>query len=329
MKLISKTIMLFIVLVMASACSAAFDASGLSGDDAAMLSSALNVDLVNGSYDFDYTINLSVSADGDNLNVVTAGSAIHDAETGNGLLSFAGEISGMPELGGAAQPYDIEIRGIGETDLYVRGLAPIVDPSMDPATWFFLDVATTSQMATAGTPLGSTGLMTDGQLNVDGVYSALNDNLFGSTGSYLSATRLDDMNGMAHFQVNLEVGEWLSSDELQTALATIAPIMAGDLVSQDEIDSNLAQASMMMSMAGMMLSDGTYQFDYFVDPATGALSQSTVTIGISMDPAMMGGEGDPGTFDLVFDVMFRQFSADSVVVAPADFLDLTQMMGGG
>lgn len=331
MKFIPKTIMLIFVLVMASACSAAFETAGLSADDAALLSSAINVNPVSNSYDFNYTVNLSLSAEGDTMNITTAGRGINDQETGNSLLSMVGEVSGIPEFGGETQPYDIELRGIGGDELYIRGFASLVDPSADPNAWLFLDVETSSQMAMAGAPeLQDSGLLNEsGDVDIASVYEAFNSDFFGSAANYITATRLDDMGGQAHFQVDLAIGDWLGSDELQSGLQSLIPTLAAGMVPEEEIESNLAQMSMGLGMASMIFSDGTYQFDYFVDPASGLLTQATMTVAMTIDPAMMGEAGDPGTVDIVLDVIFNEFGADSTVTAPEESIDVMQMMMGG
>lgn len=330
MKFIPKTIVLIFVLVMASACSAAFETAGLNADDAAMLSSALSVNPVSNSYDFNYTVNLSLAAEGETMNVTTAGRGINDQETGNSLLSMAGEVSGVPDLGGASQPYDIEFRGIGENELYIRGFASLLDPTADANAWLFLDVETSSQMAMAGAPeLQDSAIMSDGNLDVAAIYDTFNSDFFGSAANYVTATRLDDMGGQAHFQVDLAIGDWLGSDELQSGLETMIPKLAAGMVPDDEIQSNIAQMSMGLGMASMVFSDGTYQFDYFVDPASGQLTQVTMTVAMTIDPAMLGETGDPGNVDLVLDVIFNEFGADSTVTAPEESIDVMEMMMGG
>jgi hypothetical protein len=326
MKFVSKYVLLLLVLVMASACSTALSSAGLSGDDAAMLSAALSIDPTTASLDFDYSVDLAISAEGDNIKVITSGRGITDPANGNSLLSMAGELSGIPDMGGATVPYDLEIRTLNSNDLYIRGLTGMIDPSMDPETWIFLDLATTTQMAMSSAPdLQSSGIMSNGQVDVGAVYSAINSNLFGSAGNYIEATRGDDMDGLAHYTVNLNIGDWMSSDELKSALETLIPLLAGDAVPAEELQANMQQMGFVLGMAGVVLKDGTYQFDYYVDPASGALARATIHLAIAVDPATMGSEGDPVTMDLVLDVNFNEFGAGSAVVAPENFFD---PMGG-
>ncbi len=326
MKFLPKSILLLVVLLVSSACSAAFETAGLSADDAVLLSGALNVDPTTASADFDYSFDFSLTAEGETISVITNGRGISDPANGNSLLSMAGEIAGVPDLGGAALPYDLEIRTINTNDLYIRGIASLMDPSMDPNQWIYLPADMTTQMALAQAPMAeSTGVIQDGQVDVAGLYSTLNDNFFGSFANYMTAERVDDMDGMAHFVVNLQVGDWLGSDELSAGLETLVPALAGDLVPAEEIEASMMQAGMVLGMASMLAESGTYQLDYFVEPNSGLLAQATITFALEIDPAMLGEEGDPAVMDMVLDVQFRAFGPDSVVVAPEDFID---PMGG-
>ncbi len=316
MKFSVKSILLLVVLLVSSACSAVFETAGLSADDAALLSGALAIDPTTASTDFDYSFVLDLSADGEAINVTTNGSVISDPANGNSSITMAGEVSGIPELGGATQPYDLEIRTIDTNDLYIRGVASLMDPSMDPDQWIQLPVDMTTQMALSQSPeIQSSGLMTDGQINTTALYGALNDGFFSTAGNYLTATRADDMDGLAHFVIDVQMSDWLASDELVAGLQELIPTLAGDLVPAEELEGGLAQLGMGLGMASMLADGGTYQLDYYVN-SDGTLAEAMISLALEIDPAMMGGEGDPVTFDLVLDVNFRAFSADSVVIAP-------------
>jgi len=326
MKFLPKSILLVVVLMVASACSAAFETAGLSADDAALLSNAINVDPTTLNTDFDYSFNLTIDAAGETGTVTTEGRGISDPANGNSLLTMAGEVSGFPDLGGETLPYDLEIRTINTNDLYIRGVASLIDPSMDPNQWVYLPADTTTQMALSQAPGASdTGVIQDGEVDVAGVYSAVNENFFGSAANYITAERVEDMDGLAHFTLDLQIGEWLASEELTTGLQTLIPTLAGDAVPAEEIEASMEQMNMAMGMASMIASGGTYQLDYFVDPDSGTLTRAMITFVLDIDPEMLGGEGEPGTIDLTLDVNFKEFGPDSVVVAPEDFIN---PMGG-
>lgn len=325
MKYILKSTMLLIVLVVASACSSAFDSAGLSADEAALLSAALSINPVSATMDVDYSLDVAISAEGQDISIVTAGRVINDPENGNSLVSLAGELVGLPNMGGGTTPFDIEIRTLGETDLYIQGVAAFMDPSMPADQWIFLDSGMTTQMATAGSPLGASGLMTDGEVDIAGLYDIIDSNLFDSAASYMQVSRGDDVDGLAHFTVNIALGEWIGSDELQTSLQTLIPLLAGDAVPAEELEAGMSQLAI-LPMVGVLFSDGTYQFDYYVDPATGTLGRATMTIALTIDPAMMGQEGDPASIAFTLDIMYNEFGVDSNIVAPENFID---PMGGG
>jgi len=322
MKHLSKTILLVLVLLVASACSAVFESAGLSAEDATMLSNALAVDPTTATADFDYSFNLNISADGETISITTNGRGITDPANGNSLLTMMGEVAGVPDFGGEALPYDMEIRTINTNDVYIRGIASLIDPSMDPNQWIYLPADMTTQMALSQSPeIGSTGLVQDGQIDATALYGTLNDNFFGTAGNYINAQRLDDMDGMAHYQLDLMVGEWLGSDELSTGLETLIPALAGDAVPADEMEATVMQLGMGLGMVSMFAEGGTYQLDYYVNPMDSTLSQATITIALEIDPAMMGGEGEPVMIDIMLDVNFSEFGPDSVVVAPEEFIN--------
>jgi hypothetical protein len=321
MKYISKSIMLAIVLVIATACSSVFENSGLSADDAAMLSSAITMNPAATDVDANYILNVAVSGDGENVNVTSTGHMIANSATGDGLISLAGAIDGVPDMGGGSFPFDLEFRSIGESALYMRGIASFIDPSMPADQWFFVDLAMATDMATSSMPLADTGMMTNGKVDIAKMYDILNANLFDTTGKYVQVTRGDDMDGMAHFTVTLDLGEWLGSDELQSGLQTLIPMLAGDAVPAAELQSSMSQLAM-LPMVGVLFKDGTYQLDYYVDPASGSLSRAVATVDLTIDPATMGQTGTPATVAFSLDVTYNAFGPDSVVVAPENFIDL-------
>jgi hypothetical protein len=325
MKYIFKSTMLVMVLVIASACSSAFDSAGLSADEAALLSAALSINPASATMDVNYSLDIAISAEGQDMAIATAGRVINDPANGNSLVSLAGSLSGIPDLGEEVFPYDLEIRTLGETDLYIQGVAAFIDPSMPADQWIFLDVGMTTQMAAGGSPLGSSGLMTDGEVDIANLYDIIDSNLFDSAASYMQVSRGDDVDGLAHFTVNIALGEWIGSDELQTSLQTLIPLLAGDAVPAAELEANMSQLAM-LPMIGVLFSDGTYQFDYYIDPATGTLGRATITIALTIDPAMMGEDGDPASIAFTLDMVYNEFGVDSNVVAPENFIDV---MGGG
>jgi hypothetical protein len=103
-------------------------------------------------------------------------------------------------------------------------------------------------------------------------------------------------------------------------IEALAPMLAEESTSQEELDASLAESRMAMAILGMILDDGTYQLNYYVDPATGELSAATITLALMIDPATLGETGDPIILDLLLDVSFNTFGPDSVVTAPENFI---------
>ena len=322
MKFISKSMMLTIILIVVSACSVAFDSSQLSAEDAGLLSAALSANPLTDTFDADYSLDLAVSAEGNDLAITASGRVINDPANGNSLISMAGDLAGIPELGEGTFPYDFEFRTLNASDLYVRGVGNFIDSSMPIDQWLFLDLALTTQLAMAGSPeLRDSGLFNNGELDITALYNTLSSDLLDSAVNYMQATRGEDVDGLSHFTLNLALDDWMGSDELQTTLQTLIPALVGDTVPAEELDASMSQLAI-LPMVGVLLSDGTYQFDYYVDPETAQLARSTITIDITVDPAMMGQTGEPATMAFTFDINYNEFGPDSTIVAPEDFVDL-------
>lgn len=318
MKFFPKSVLLLMVLLVASACSATFEAAGLNADDAALLSNALAVDPTTAALDLDYNFQFNLSADGEQISISTNGRAISNPEISDSLITMAGTVAGVAELGGDAIPYDIEVRTIAGEDMYIKGINGLADPTLDDDTWLYVPADATTEEALS--ELDGMGLVQDGELDVTGLYSTLNNDLFGTAANYIEATRSDDVDGMAHFIVDLKIGDWVTSDEMFAGIEALAPMLAEESTSQEELDASLAESRMAMAILGMILDDGTYQLNYYVDPATGELSAATITLALMIDPATLGETGDPIILDLLLDVSFNTFGPDSVVTAPENFI---------
>lgn len=319
MKFFSKSVLLLVVLLVASACSATFETAGLNADDATLLSNALAVDPTTAALDIDYNFMFNMSADGEQISISTNGRAISNPEISDSLITMAGTVAGVAELGEDAIPYDIEVRTIAGEDMYIKGINGLADPTLDDDTWLYIPADATTEEALS--ELGGMGLVQDGELDITGLYSTLNNDLFGTAANYIDATRSDDVDGMAHFIIDLNIGEWITSDEIFAGIESIAPVLADESTTPEELEASLAESRMAIAILGMLLDDGTYQLNYYVDPATGELSAATITIALMIDPAMLGEEGDPIILDLLLDVTFNTFGPDSVVTAPENFIE--------
>lgn len=119
--------------------------------------------------------------------------------------------------------------------------------------------------------------------------------------------RLDDVNGSAHFEINIDLPTFFSSEAFAQLLGT-----AGEVSGQED------DMSQMAPMIGMLLQDTSLVFNEYVNVETNRLTQFVTDFGMNLDPAVMGQEGDAIVISLVLDINNLQYDVPVEVSAPAD-----------
>lgn len=306
---------------------------GLMGEDYELFSAANANSAAQTSFAYDFVIDLGVTGMGTDVSGNLTGSGVLSGEMGStdmmGLL-FSTLVDGSLTFDGQTTPAAIEVRVVGDTAYFRLG---------DGEEWFSTTLEELTQMGTQmsgmmmpGDPaamLGTdpmatpdTDAMMESMMGMEGMNEAIMGLMSLDANEFVSLTRLEDMDGLAHFSLGISVGDLLSQEEL-LPLFGMAMSQAG-MGSDEMTDQQMEQMSMMM---GMMFADAVITFDQYVDPATELVERAVLTIDFPIAAAMTGGEED-GQLDLVFDIDLMSFGEMQTVEAPANAQPLTEMMSG-
>lgn len=124
--------------------------------------------------------------------------------------------------------------------------------------------------------------------------------------SLITMTRVADEGSIAHFNINVDLQSFISSD------AFLNMVMAG---SQEMGDDSMAQ---MIPMLLMMFQDLTLSVDEYIDVENEIVSQFILNFGMSMDTSAMGGPAgaEPMVISFNVDVEFVELNPVFSVEAP-------------
>ena len=138
---------------------------------------------------------------------------------------------------------------------------------------------------------------------------------------FVSISRLDDMNGQAHFQIAIDIQSFMSSDAF-TSLLTAAASASGDSTSSD-------QMAQMAPMFAMMLQNPSLTIDQYISPDDHRLRHFEVNLSFTVDPSMFGGDSSAQPVDVAFNLTIDGIDYDQPVMveAPADATVMPSMSG--
>ncbi len=138
---------------------------------------------------------------------------------------------------------------------------------------------------------------------------------------FVSITRLDDMDGQAHFQIAIDVHSFLSSDAF-TNLLTATSSMSGD-------SSSSAQMAQMAPMFAMMLQNPTLTVDQYISTDDHRLRQFELNLSFTGDPSMFGGDANASPVTVALNITIDGIDYDQPVMveAPADATVMPSMSG--
>ena len=300
--------MLLVVLLVAAPLTLAQESFGLSEDDFTLFSSQnFDADAVS----FDYTLNFSVAGtpDGDVAADLSGAGAFGVDAAGQPVGSFS--ISGAVTDAGTSENLDFQFLlvdnvlymnmgdgsgWIGQpADEMLSGLSSMSPVPVDP-----------SDLMSGGDDAGAASAM-------GGAVEALTDP---EVAEYITITRLDDSNGLAHFQVAVDLSGFVSSEEFNEMM-TAAGEMSGD--------ESMAGMGMMLAM---LFQNMSLTLDEFIDASSGRVGQAVVNFSMTMDPTMMAAMGGaesaaevqatPINIALSLDISNLQYDQPVEVTAPAD-----------
>jgi hypothetical protein len=124
-------------------------------------------------------------------------------------------------------------------------------------------------------------------------------------GDFIAISRLGDMDGNAHFQINIDIQAFLSSPAFTNMVASMGEM------------SDDPSAAAMAPMFAMMMQDPVFSIDEFISTADSRLRGLMVNLGFTVDPAMMGdAEAEPISISFNLTVDGVEYDVPVSVVAP-------------
>ncbi|MAS37555.1 MAG: hypothetical protein CL610_26400 [Anaerolineaceae bacterium] len=297
---------LFAILMLTIPSALAQETFGLSAEDFALFSSP-NVDA--DSLGFDFAVDLNITGAPDE--------SVTMALTGTGVIGM--DAAGMPVADVSVTGTSTEAGTSTPVDLQFRLVDGILYMNLGDGSGWIGQPADNmmDSLPVDPTDLGSMSEDPEAMAAMGEMMSALADM---EVSQYITISRLDDMNNQAHFQLNVDLSGFLSSDAF-TQMMGAAGSMTGD--------ESMAGMGMMMAM---MFQNMTLSYDQFVDLADNRIRQGVVDFAMSVDPAMMGAsdsDAEPVNIAFTLDVSNLQYDVPVSVTAPEDAMVIPDAASAG
>ncbi|HLV34415.1 MAG TPA: hypothetical protein VKY59_04840 [Spirillospora sp.] len=284
------------VLMIGVPATLAQETFGLSVEDFALFSSP-NTDADSVSFNFSLDLNVTGAPDG----------AVNIALTGTGVIGT--DSAGLPVadlvIGGNADTPD----GSSPVELQFRVIDGVLYMNMgDGSGWIGqpLDEMLEGLEDFSPVPLDPTEMDPSSDPEAMEALGSIMGALANMDPTeFIGIARLGDTNGQAHFQVNINLSAFLSSDAF-TELMNAAGEMSGD--------ESMAGMGMMMSM---LFQNMSLTFDQFIDLTDNRVRQGILDFMMNLNPAMMGAESaEPVDVRFRLDVSNLQYNVPVSVSAP-------------
>jgi hypothetical protein len=315
MKHVRMVTMLMILGLLLAAVPGAFAQDptfGLSAADQSALDNAIAATAEARSGQFDFTLSLAFSGEGESGSVDLSGSGTWDSDAaGNPLFQLS--IDGSANMGPDGMfPINAEIRLVS-SGLYAN--IPMIMPQWVSLTGEEIEMFTEGMdldpAAIAGgdlSALGDVGGMT-GVEGMDQMMAAL-ENL--DAEAFVRMTRDGD-----RFTTTIDIVGLLASPDFQSVIVEAAR--------QDDPDLSEAEIRQMMAGLPNAMQGTTLTLDQHV--SDGRISRITLAAAFNIDPSAMQQPGSPGSFAMTFDMNLRGYNQSYPVTAPADSMPLMELFG--
>ncbi len=306
---------LTLLAVLLAVVPAAFaqETFGLSAEDFALFSSP-NMDADSLSFDFAVDLNVTGSPDGDVAVALTGTGVVGMDAAGMPVADIT--LSGNADMAGSSTPVNIQLRAVDGILYFDLG---------DGSGWLGqpLDEMMSSLSEMAPLPVDpmalASGDMSEDPEAMEAMGEAMNALASMDPAQFISIARLGDMNGQAHFQVNIDLSGFLASEGFSEMMGA-AGTMSGD-----------ESMAGMGAMFAMMFQNMSLTFDQFVDLAESRVRQGILDFAMTVDPAMMGASDASATpVDIAFtlDVSNIQYDVPVAVTAPEGATMIPSSTGG-
>jgi hypothetical protein len=279
---------------------------GMSDSDWALFEAAQNPG--EGQLAYAYTSTLAISADG---------SEIGWDVTGSGLVGpngFSMDNTGTVSMGaGSTSPAPLNMRVVGDSlFLGVEGMG-WYGGTLDELLQIFGSLAGGMAPGLDGAAEGAASGDLSGLMAQPGAMEAMMAIGTMDPTTFVTISRLEDNEGLAHFQTYVDIGALLQDQSVQQAL--------GSATSANGAEMSAADMEMLVSgLAGSYL-----QIDQYVDAEMQAVNNTDITIQINLPPTTAGGK--PGSISLTLGVSLSDAAGQSVE-APAEYTSFAEAISG-
>lgn len=291
--------LLLLMLVAAPLTLAQDQTFGLSADDYALFTSP-NMNAKSLGFDFAVNLNVTGAPDGDVV-VDLSGSGLFGEGTNSAVVGSL-TLTGTANASGNEIPVNFEMR-IVDGIIYVN----LGDgngwqgQSLDD---FMSQLGSLSPLPVNPMDLAS-GNLSDNPEAAQAMGSIMSAFQDFDPATLISMSRLDDMNGQAHFQVNVDLQSFLASDTFNQLMGA-----AGDISGDDSVSS-------MGPMIAMLFKDINLSWDEFIEMETKLIRQGVLNFGLTVDPSAMGQQdAKPVTAAFKLDLNNIQYDVPVEVTAP-------------
>lgn len=300
---VSLFVMMVLVFAFAPATLAQEEGMfGLSAEDAAVFAgaNAASSDASSVGYSFVLAMTINDGTSDITMNV-----------TGDGFVSDNGfqlVLGGEGNLGGSVLPADAEIRVVDDT-IYFRGTDPM---SGEDSGWMSITGDDAELLLDAlGEQLPVNPDMFTGNADpaeMEGLGEALTALMTIDPEEFIAFSRMDDMDGLAHFNINVDIAGFLQSDAFGALIdAAAAMDESGQLSGVSGAD-----------IAGLV-SVANLTFDQFIDAESSIVEEAVLGLELAAAGA---------SIDMTFDIDLFDYNGDFSVEAPADATPVTEMAEG-
>ncbi|MDX2137968.1 MAG: hypothetical protein SF123_07720 [Chloroflexota bacterium] len=303
LKLALALLALALLAVLAPATLAQDITYGLSQEDFALYTAALENSQSAGSFAFEYSGELNATGDDGNLLATYSGEGTFSEE------GFAVTIAGEFEADGDGGDYETELRFVDETAYFNFG-----------GMWISANQEDVEQVGEqAGgllpvNPADAAASVTGGDMME--MMSAL-ENV--DPESFVSIVRSDD--GLAVFTTTIDLGAAVADPGIQELILTaLAQSNEGETMSEAEIAE-------MQEQLPIMLENSTITFAHAINVETNLVEGFSLEVVLDIDPAAIGQEGSATNMILTVDVGINGYDESFPVEVPADATPLSEFLG--
>jgi hypothetical protein len=283
---------------------------GLGADDLALWQAANANSAAQSQFSFGYDVSFALDSADAVGDAVLSGAGVLDAQNGLGSISIDGTGNGLQLEG--------ELRVVGDY-LYVRGTDPIGGTDTG---WFSLNAA---ELAAANVNFDSLGgELSDAFLegfaegagvdssnfNEDALFETLIALSMINPQDFIAMTRTDSGN-LATFTVDISLRDLMNAPGMSEVSRQF--LIASAILPE----ASTGEVAAFNALVGEALADTIISVDQTVDTNTNTITQTSILLSSTIDPASIGETGAPISFVLTLDITISGYGQAGTVVEPA------------